>query len=115
MEEMRIRSKKHKKKKATPTKIPASPTNEILGGITTIRKEDHSKPGYSLSKIRQNAIVRLSKKFAMATLTDGAKQLKKMYNTTMRVAAVKQHLQEHNMLNVFLLLMLDGKRVKHKQ
>eukprot|EP00957_Ditylum_brightwellii_P076460 5810784-Ditylum_brightwellii.AAC.1 len=51
----------------------------------------------------------------MATLIDGAKQLKKMYNVTMRVAAVKRHLQEHNMLDVFLLLMFDGKRVKRKQ
>eukprot|EP00957_Ditylum_brightwellii_P146492 11153277-Ditylum_brightwellii.AAC.1 len=33
----------------------------------------------------------------------------------MRAAAVKQHLQEHDILDVFLLLMLDGKRVKYKQ
>eukprot|EP00957_Ditylum_brightwellii_P061722 4683707-Ditylum_brightwellii.AAC.1 len=51
----------------------------------------------------------------MATLTDGAKQLKKMYDVTMRVAAVKRHLQEHNMLDIFLLLMFDGKKVKHKR
>eukprot|EP00957_Ditylum_brightwellii_P091967 7002369-Ditylum_brightwellii.AAC.1 len=64
MEEMRISSKKHKKKKATPTKISATPTSltpssgpstpsrfltvkqgtdKILGGIATIRKEDHNK------------------------------------------------------------------------
>eukprot|EP00957_Ditylum_brightwellii_P155779 11859685-Ditylum_brightwellii.AAC.1 len=61
---MRILSKKHKKKKAMPTKIPASPTSltpssgpstpsrfltvkqgidEILGSIATIRKEDCSQ------------------------------------------------------------------------
>eukprot|EP00957_Ditylum_brightwellii_P119989 9157342-Ditylum_brightwellii.AAC.1 len=59
MEEMRILLKKHKKKKATTTKIPATPTNltpssgtdKISGCIATIRKEDHSKPGYSLSKL----------------------------------------------------------------
>eukprot|EP00957_Ditylum_brightwellii_P034391 2608764-Ditylum_brightwellii.AAC.1 len=79
---MRILSKKHKKKKATPTKIPATSTrtDKILGGIVTIRKEDHSMPGYSLPKLRQNAIVGLNKKFEMATLTNGAKQLKKMYD-----------------------------------
>eukprot|EP00957_Ditylum_brightwellii_P081760 6220387-Ditylum_brightwellii.AAC.1 len=51
----------------------------------------------------------------MAALTDGAKQLEKMYNVTMRVAAVKRHLQEHDMIDVFLLLMFDGKRVKRKR
>eukprot|EP00957_Ditylum_brightwellii_P119807 9140792-Ditylum_brightwellii.AAC.1 len=77
MEEMRALSKKCKKKKATPMKIPATPTSltppsgslmpsrfltvkqgtdKILGGIATIRKEDYSKPGYSLSKLQQNAI-----------------------------------------------------------
>eukprot|EP00957_Ditylum_brightwellii_P171010 13018005-Ditylum_brightwellii.AAC.1 len=81
MEEMRTLTKKRKKKKATPTKIPATPisltpssgsstpsrfltvkqgTDKILGGITTIRKEDCSKPRYSLSKLQQNAIVGLS-------------------------------------------------------
>eukprot|EP00957_Ditylum_brightwellii_P063132 4792015-Ditylum_brightwellii.AAC.1 len=51
----------------------------------------------------------------MATLTDGAKQLEKMYDITMRVAAVKRHLQEQDMLDVFNLLMFDGKRVRRKQ
>eukprot|EP00957_Ditylum_brightwellii_P178281 13578431-Ditylum_brightwellii.AAC.1 len=51
----------------------------------------------------------------MATLTKGAKQLETMYDVTMRVAAVKRHLQDPDMLNVFLLLMFDGKRVKRKQ
>eukprot|EP00957_Ditylum_brightwellii_P049035 3720386-Ditylum_brightwellii.AAC.1 len=51
----------------------------------------------------------------MATLTDGAKQLKKMYDVMMRVAAVKRHLQEHDILDVLLLFMFDGKRVKCKQ
>eukprot|EP00957_Ditylum_brightwellii_P054834 4155852-Ditylum_brightwellii.AAC.1 len=51
----------------------------------------------------------------MATLTDGAKQLEKMYDVIMRVAVVKRHLQKHNTLDVFLLLMFDGKRVKCKQ
>eukprot|EP00957_Ditylum_brightwellii_P060826 4618158-Ditylum_brightwellii.AAC.1 len=92
MEEMRILSKKHKKKKATPTKIPATPTSstpslgtdKILGGIATIRKENCRKPEYSLSNLQQNAIIGLSEKFEMATLTDGAKQLKKIYDVTMR-------------------------------
>eukprot|EP00957_Ditylum_brightwellii_P051318 3891324-Ditylum_brightwellii.AAC.1 len=45
----------------------------------------------------------------MMTMLSGVdKQLEKMYNVTMRIGTMKQHSQEHDMLDVFNVLVFRG-------